>query len=100
MSADDHAALSLYKTPAVGYPTTQSSRRMATICDTFEIWGYRSVSAALRHCGPLVNGEVRGLMREDDSQHKRRTHSNHACLIFPDHARDIVRTGQNRLGCG
>jgi putative transposase len=59
-------------------------RRMQTICDEFEAYGYRRVGAELRHQGVIVNHKkIRRLMRERDLQPKRRrryvatTDSNH-----------------------
>ena len=79
-------------------------RRMQTICDEFEAYGYRRVGAELRHQGVIVNHKkIRRLMRERDLQPKRRrryvatTDSNHDSPIFPDRARDLVIGGPNQL---
>src|SRR5215467_13542657 len=46
---------------------------MMTICDEFEVYGYRRVGAELRHRDIIVNSKkVRRLMREHDLQPKRR----------------------------
>ena len=79
-------------------------RRMQTICDEFEAYGYRRVGAELRHQGVIVNHKkIRRLMRERDLQPKRRrryvatTDSNHDSPVFPDRARDLVIGGPNQL---
>jgi putative transposase len=78
--------------------------RIGTICDEFECYGYRRVGAALRHQGVVVNGKkLRRLMREHDSQPKQRrryvvtTDSDHAGLIYPDLAKDVVPDRPNQL---
>ena len=46
---------------------------MMTICDEFEVYGYRRVGAELRHRDIIVNSKkVRRLMREHDLRPKRR----------------------------
>jgi transposase InsO family protein len=57
---------------------------IAAICDEFESYGYRRVSAALRQAGMVVNHKkIRRLMREHDLQPRMRrrfvatTDSNH-----------------------
>jgi len=78
--------------------------RIGAICDEFECSGYRRVGAALRHQGIVVNGKkMRRLMRQHDLQPKRRrryvatTDSDHAGLIFPDLAKDVVPERPNQL---
>jgi len=78
--------------------------RIGTICDEFECYGYRRVGAALRHQGIVVNGKkLRRLMREHDLQPKQRrryvvtTDSDHAGLIYPDLAKDVVPERPNQL---
>ena len=75
---------------------------MMTICDEFEVYGYRRVGAELRHRDIIVNSKkVRRLMREHDLQPKRRrrfmatTDSDHDNPIFPALAR--VVDGPNQL---
>ena len=75
---------------------------MMTICDEFEVYGYRWVGAELRHRDIIVNSKkVRRLMREHDLQPKRRrrfmatTDSDHDNPIFPALAR--VVDGPNQL---
>src|SRR5437762_13093517 len=75
---------------------------MTTICDEFEVYGYRRVGAELRHRDIIVNSKkVRRLMREHDLQPKRRrrfmatTDSDHDNPIFPALAR--VVDGPNQL---
>jgi len=77
---------------------------MMTICDEFEVYGYRRVGAELRHRNIIVNSKkVRRLMREHDLRPKRRrrfmatTDSDHDNPIFPDLARDRVVDGPNQL---
>ena len=49
-------------------------RRMQTICDEFEAYGYRRVGAEPRHRRLAVNSKkVRRLTREHGLQPKRRT---------------------------
>ncbi len=78
--------------------------RIGTICNEFECYGYRRVEAALRHQGVMVNGKkLRRLMREHDLQPKQRRHyvvttdSDHAGLIYPDLAKDVVPERPNQL---
>ena len=81
--------------------------RIGAICDEFECYGYRRVGAALRQQGLVVNGKkLRRLMREHDLQPKRRrryvvtTDSNHAGLIYPDLAKDVIPERPNQLWVG
>ena len=78
--------------------------RIGAICDEFECYGYRRVGAALRHQGVVVNSKkLRRLMREHGLQPKRRrryvvtTDSDHAGLIFPDLAKEMVPERPNQL---
>jgi putative transposase len=77
---------------------------MMAIRDEFEAYGYRRMSAELRHRGLVVNSKkVRRLMREHDLQPKRRrrfvatTDSDHGSPIFPNLARDRKVDGANQL---
>ena len=93
-----------YDAPAARLDDAGIVSRMQTICDEFEAYGYRRVSAELRHQGIVVNHKkIRRLMREHALQpkHRRRyaatTDSNHDGPIFPDRARDLVVDGPNQL---
>jgi putative transposase len=77
------------------------------VCDEFESYGYRRVSAALRQQGLVVNHKkIRRLMREHDLQPKIRrrfiatTDSGHGWPIYPNLARDFVPIGPNQLWVG
>ena len=77
---------------------------MKAIADEFEAYGYRRMSAELRHRGLVVNAKkVRRLMRENDlnPRHRRRyvatTDSDHDCPIFPNRAKKLVPDGPNQL---
>ena len=62
-----------YDAPSVAVDDSEIARRMRTICDQFETYGYRGVGAALRQDGMVVNSKkVRRLMREHDLQPQRR----------------------------
>lgn len=78
--------------------------RLAAICAEFEAYGYRRVTAELRHQGHVVNSKkVRRLMREHDLQPKQRrryvatTDSDHDEPIFPHLAADMVPDGPDQL---
>ncbi len=77
---------------------------MAAICDEFEHYGWRRVSAALRQQGMVINHKkIKRLMREHDLQPKIRrryvatTDSDHDDPIFPNKAKDMVVDGPNQL---
>ena len=77
---------------------------MTAIAGEFPAYGYRRMTAALRHQGFIVNAKkVRRLMRENglNPRQKRRfiatTDSNHQGPIFPNLAKDLVATGPNQL---
>ncbi len=77
---------------------------MAAICAEFEAYGYRRVTAELRHQGHVVNSKkVRRLMREHDLQPKQRrryvatTDSDHDEPIFPHLAAGMVPDGPDQL---
>jgi putative transposase len=100
----ERTRLSIAVRPILG---KRCQRRFKTdppsICDEFEGYSYHRVGAELRHRGMVVNSKkVRRLMREYDSQPKRRrrfvaaTDSDHDCPIFPDLARDRIIDGPNR----
>ena len=93
-----------YDASAATLPDDGILARIGTICDEFECYGYRRVGAALRHQGVVVNGKkLRRLMRERDLQPKQRrryvvtTDSDHAGLIYPDLAKDVVPDRPNQL---
>jgi putative transposase len=78
--------------------------RVEAICAEFEAYGYRRVTAELRHQGYVVNSKkVRRLMREHDLQPKQRrryvatTDSFHNEPIFPNLAADMVPDGPDQL---
>jgi putative transposase len=78
--------------------------RIEAIGSEFEAYGYRRVTAELRHQGHVVNSKrVRRLMREHDLQPKQRrrfcatTDSDHDEPIFPNLAADMVVDGPNQL---
>jgi putative transposase len=77
---------------------------MKAIADEFEAYGYRRMSAELRHRGLVVNAKkVRRLMRENDlnPRHRRRyvttTDSDHDDPIFLNRAKDLMLDGPNQL---
>ena len=93
-----------YDAPPVKTDDAEIVANITAICDEFEAYGYRRVSAELRHRGMVVNSKkVRRLMREHDLQPKRRrrfmasTDSDHDNPIFPDLSRDKIVDGPNQL---
>lgn len=77
---------------------------MKTICDEFEVYGYRRVGAELRHRGIVVNAKkVRRLMREHALNPKRRrrfistTDSDHNYPVSPNLAKNLTLDGPNQL---
>ena len=98
---------SFYDAPSVEVDEAQLLARIQSICEEFEMYGYRRVGAALRHQGVVVNSKkVRRLMREHNLQPRRRrrfattTDSNHHLPVFPNLARDVVPQGPNELWTG
>ena len=82
----------------------ESLSLIEAICEEFEAYGYRRVTAELRHQGHLVNSKkVRRLMREHGLSPKQRrryvatTDSNHDEPIFPSLAADMAPDGPNQL---
>jgi putative transposase len=78
--------------------------RIEAICAEFEAYGYRRVTAELRHQGQLVNSKrVRRLMREHSLSPKQRrryvatTDSDHDEPIFPNLAAGMALDGPNQL---
>ncbi|AZV20019.1 IS3 family transposase [Mesorhizobium sp. M7A.F.Ce.TU.012.03.2.1] len=103
----DLARSTFYDRPQWPADDTAIVETMFAICDEFEFYGYRRVSAALRQQGFVVNHKkIRRLMRDHDLQPKVRrrfvatTDSNHNSPIFPNLAKDIVPTGPNQLWVG
>ena len=92
-----------YDASAATLPDDGILARIGTICDEFDCYGYRRVGAALRHQGVVVNDKkLRRLMREHDLQPKQRRHvvttdSDHAGLIYPNLAKDVVPDRPNQL---
>jgi putative transposase len=93
-----------YDAPSLKADDAEIIANMITICDEFETYGYRRISAELRHRGILVNSKkIRRLMREHGLQHKRRkrfvatTDGDHDGPIFPDLAHDRMVDGPNQL---
>lgn len=98
------ARSTFYDAPPVKVGDTEIVARIRAICDEFEAYGYRRVTAGLRHQGLVVNGKkVRRLMREHELQPKRRrryvatTDSDHDHPIFPNLAAGMVVDGPNQL---
>ena len=96
-----------YDAPSGAVDDTEIVRRMQTICDEFETYGYRRVGAALRQNGLVVNSKkVRRLMREHDLHPRRRrrfvatTDSGHDRPVFPNLASNLVPDGPNQLWNG
>ena len=82
----------------------ESLTLIEAICAEFEAYGYRRVTAELRHQGQLVNSKrVRRLMREHGLSPKQRrryvttTDSDHDEPIFPNLAADMAPDGPNQL---
>lgn len=74
------------------------------ICGAFEAYGYRRVTAELRHRGLVVNSKkVRRIMREHELNPKRRrryvttTDSDHGGPIFPNIAKGFEVHGPDQL---
>jgi putative transposase len=98
------ARSTFYDTPDAGAADVAVVAEMKVICDEFEAYGYRRVSAELRHRGMVVNTKkVRRLMREHGLNPKQRrrfvatTDSNHNDPIFPNLANNMTPDGPNQL---
>jgi len=85
----------------------ESLSLIEAICEEFEAYGYRRVTAELRHQGHLVNSKrVRRLMREHGLSPKQRrryvttTDSDRDEPIFPNLAADMAPDGPNQLWGG
>jgi putative transposase len=80
-----------YDAPSAHFDDAEIVRRMQTICDEFEAYGYRRVGAELRHQGVVVNHKkIRRLMREHGLQPKRRRR--HVATTNSDHDSPISRS--------
>jgi len=95
---------SFYAPPADRPDDAKIVGEMKAIADEFEAYGYRRMTAELRHRGLVVNAKkVRRLMRENDlnPRHRRRyvatTDSDHDHPIFPNRAKDLMLDGPNQL---
>ena len=95
---------SFYVEPAIKSDEARIVAEIKTICDEFEAYGYRRVTAELRHRELLVNSKkVRRIMRENDLNPKRRrryvatTDSNHGGPIFPNTANKFELHGPDQL---
>jgi hypothetical protein len=95
---------SFYALPADKPDDGKIVGEMQAIADEFEAYGYRRMTAELRHRGLVVNAKkVRRLMRENNlnPRHRRRyvatTDSDHDHPIFPNRAKKLVPDGPNQL---
>lgn len=95
---------SFYALPADKPDDGKIVGEMQSIADEFEAYGYRRMTAELRHRGLVVNAKkVRRLMRENNlnPRHRRRyvatTDSDHDHPIFPNRAKKLVPDGPNQL---
>ena len=93
-----------YDVPDAGADDAPVVAELKAICDAFETYGYRRVSAELRHRGIVVNAKkVRRLMREHALNPKRRrrfiatTDSDHDDPICPNLATSMTLNGPNQL---
>lgn len=91
-------------TPAQEDPVIGVIRSIAETCRNY---GYRRVTAELRHRGFVVNSKkVRRIMRENDLNPKRKrryvstTDSDHDSPIYPNVARNLEVHGPNQLWVG
>lgn len=96
---------SFYLKPTIKSDEARIVAEIKTICGEFEAYGYRRVTAELRHRDLLVNSKkVRRIMRENDLNPKRRrryvatTDSNHGGPIFPNIAKNSRSTGLTSYG--
>lgn len=98
------ARSTFYDRPAVSFDDAALVERMMTISDSFEVYGYHRMQAALRQQGMVVNHKkLRLLIREHGLQPRRRRHyvattdGDHDLPIFPNPAKDIVPDGPDQL---
>ena len=103
MPANGHRSIDLLRRAAADRDA-ESVALIEAICAEFEAYGYRRVTAELRHQGHVVNSKkVRRLMREHGLSPKQRrryvatTDSDHDEPIFPNLAADMVPDGPNQL---
>jgi putative transposase len=94
------ARSTFYHAPAAATADAETVARIRAICDEFEAYGYRRVTAALRHQGRGVNGKkVRRLMRQHELQPRRRRR--YVATTDSDHdnhlAAGIALDGPNQL---
>lgn len=95
---------SFYAAPGAKPSDEAIVAEIRAITDAFECYGYRRVTAELRHRGQVVNAKkVRRLMREHELNPRRRrrftrtTDSDHDGPIFPLVARDYEVHGPDQL---
>lgn len=95
---------SFYALPADKSDDGKIVGEMQAIADEFEAYGYRRMTAELRHRGLVVNAKkVRRLMRENNLNPRQRrryvatTDSDHDHPIFPNLAKKLVPDGANQL---
>lgn len=93
-----------YRAKTCGIDREALVERLRTIKAAMPAYGYRRVTAQLRHDGLVVNRKrVQRLMRENGllAKLKRRftvtTDSDHGRTVFPNRARHIVPAGPNQL---
>lgn len=98
------ARSSFYATSADKPDDPSILAEIMSICEAFEAYGYRRVSAELRHRGLIVNAKkVRRIMREHGLNPRRTqryiatTDSNHDGLIFPNIAKGFEIHGPDQL---
>lgn len=98
------ARSTFYDAPAEKADDADILAAMHAIADEFETYGYRRLTAALRHRGLIVNAKkVRRLMRENDLNPRRRrrfcvtTDGNHGRPVFPNIAKNMHLDGPNQL---
>lgn len=90
--------------PAIEDPVVE---RITSICETCRNYGYRRVTAELRHRGLVVNAKkVRRIMRENDLSPKRKrryiatTDSKRDSPIYPNVAKGFEVHGRDQLWVG
>ena len=95
---------SFYALPADRPVNVKIVGEMQAIADEFEAYGYRRMTAELRHRGLVVNAKkVRRLMREHALNPRRRSHfitttdSDHSDPIWPNLATTVTLDGPNQL---
>ena len=98
------ARSTFYDRPAPARDDAGILAAMQAVSDEFEAYGYRRITAELRHRGMLVNAKkVRRLMRENDLNPLQRrrfvktTDSDHDGPIFPNLAKGLDVDAPNQL---